>query len=245
MNFSNNNQFCDTEIFEFNRILFDNNIGYSVQPSYTNNNSSVELKIIPSYENNFESIHKSLIINYTYVFSIYEDAYDLFNTIFEYFHSLPIETNAFIQCDSNNIKKSEKRKIEILNVSVEKEINKHKVDNINYVRFDIKIEGLISDIFGYYTIIKRSLVCLNKYWAIDNNKVMPLFKFNKYDIASAFGSEIIVDDFYFDKYDNDIVYSVRYIRQYNLGYIEYSNPFTIAQKNIVPSRNEILSSILN
>jgi hypothetical protein len=242
----------DSEIYKWNDILNEKQLGYNLYPLYSNNNSNVDVKIIfhnNEYNiNNIQRSYKEPYIKYDYRFSIYKETFDFFNLILDKIIIDNIETSVFIETIDNNLSipnLSKKRKIQISNTNVEKKVLTHKIDNNEYVMLDYKFEGLLCDIMGYYSLLKRCIHIFNNHWNVVDNKLVPLFKWNKFDIASdLFNNEIIIDDIYIDSvYNKNICYSVRIINNNN-NYIEYSQQFVLRQDEIKNSRNEIISNIL-
>jgi hypothetical protein len=245
----------DIEIINWNTILMEsgiNNIGLT--SVYTNHDMGVNISLI--FRENVHSLNnfdnKSYItnvepdINYNYTFSICEESYSLYlkikDKLFGEFSNYVIIESKYTEL--------KKRIIDIKNVVINEKEYTHIINSIPYRMFSIDFKGKLVDVVAYHSLYKRYLFFLSLYWGVKENIPIKLYKYNELDIVfdTTLKEDVLISGFVFDDsnyntYDREIVYSVKKIIKNN-GYVEYSKPYNIIQNKLKPSRNQLISSII-
>lgn len=238
----------DKDISKWNK-RFDNKYFISSNEWYTSNFvSSQTLSIKQKDKDRMGSVQLKDIsdpqIKYDFSFSVTE------NRKYEFFriHSSLLKRGIINKVSLNGVKND----ISMIPVSISKKENLHEIYDRKYIRHSYKLEGSLTSIIAYVTILEDTIEYFQKIWGYDESgNEHSIIKYPIGTIVSEISnksSDYMVIDYHFNIYNGE--YHIDYIvseieSDPKSSIIKYGRQMIIIEDKLSYSRNNRIDNLLN
>jgi hypothetical protein len=243
----------DDYIFGWNSRLYEapKDMNFMTSAVYTNA-TGIDVKIRPNVSNGMimsslgmtqEEVLLDPPVKYKIVFSVVENCIDEFDEIMDMLSEREFDNHVW--------KNTKNKEVVIPTKSVKKSQSKHKIGKVEYIRYEWKMTGSLSEVMALCYIIESSVEIFGKCWGVteDGEKVCQM----KYPIGSIVcidgdkSTDYLVLDWSFDLLSpsfHNTYDVVAMVERPGSAVFGYDKRQSVNESRISPSRNIRIDDIL-